>query len=80
MTENGSGAWALLPPQSRGPVTSVKVTVRKALGLCSGDNGEEMTHISSDPQITPGGPLPGRWDNTLVLDSSVLSALGTLIF
>ena len=43
MTENGSGAWALLLPQSRGPVTSVKATVRKALGLCSGDNGDEMT-------------------------------------
>ena len=39
--ESGSGAWALLPPQSRGPVTSVKATVRKALGLCSGDNGKE---------------------------------------
>ena len=39
--ESGSGAWALLPPQSRGPLTSVKATVRKALGLCSGDNGKE---------------------------------------
>ena len=39
--ESGSGAWALLPPQSRGPVTSVKATVRKALGLCSGDNWKE---------------------------------------
>ena len=42
--------------------------------------GKRRSHISLDPQITPGGPLPGRWDNTLVLESSVLSALGTLVF
>lgn len=63
--ESGSGAWALLPLQSCGPVASVKATVRKALGLL----GKRQSHISSDPQITPGGPLPGCWDNTLVLDS-----------
>ena len=44
--ESGSGAWALLPPQSRGPVTSVNVTVWKDLGLCSGDNRKEtIAHL-----------------------------------
>lgn len=32
----------LAPSSVLGPKTSVKMTVRKALGLCSGGNGKEM--------------------------------------
>ena len=54
--ESGSGAWGMLPPQSRGPVTSVQARVKKALGLCSGDNGRDDRTSPLTPRSHQGDP------------------------
>ena len=49
----------MLPPQSRGPVTSAQAPVRKALGLCSASN-------ERDDRTSPLTPRSHQGDSCLV--------------